>query len=262
MGESVGINLTPAKHMMIEGRLKKRMRSAEFATLDAYCDWLFNGDGLRQELPHLINAVTTNKTDFFREVEHYHFLEQVVVPELLNRSTVRTSRLKLWSAASANGAEAYSAAMILEKFAQESRRLSYAVLGTDVSTEVLAQARRAVYSAEMMAPVPAHYLSRFVLTGKKPGARPQVRMAPELRRHMVFRYLNLMDKSYPIDDDVDVIFLRNVLIYFEKPVQDEVIARVTAHLRQGGYLMLGHSESMIGTRFPVTQVAPAIFRKN
>ena len=262
VGDSVGIRLTPAKHMMIEGRLKKRLRSVEVATFSDYCDWLFHGDGLREELPHLINAVTTNKTDFFREPEHYHFLEQVILPEILKANRSRKCQLKVWSAASSNGAEAYSACMIIEKFAQDSTHLSYAVLGTDVSTEVLAHARRAVYSAELMEPVPAEYLSRFVLTSRNPGLRPQVRMAPELRRHAVFRHLNLMDDAYPIDTDVDVVFLRNVLIYFAKPLQEAVIARVVSHLRPGGYLMLGHSESMIANRFPVTQVAPATFRKN
>lgn len=262
IGDEVGIKLPPAKRVMVEGRLRKRLRTLGFASFDTYCDYLFKQDGLAVERPFLINAVTTNKTDFFREAEHFELLENRLVPELLQRRQgERQALLKIWSAASSTGAEAYTIAMVLAALCARRQDFRFSILGTDISTTVLAQGERGVYPAEMMAPVPAALQSRYVMFARKPAVRPEVRIAPELRRLVRFLRLNLMDQSYPIDQDVDVIFLRNVLIYFEKSDQDAVITRLVKHLRPGGYLLLGHSESMIGTGITMRQVAPAVFQK-
>lgn len=255
-----GIKLPPGKRLMVEGRLRKRMRALGQADFAAYCDMLFKQGGLERELTHLINAVTTNKTDFFREAEHFDFLVAEMVPSLL-KARERNPLLKVWSAASSTGAEAYTLAMVLDELAAERSDFRFAILGTDISTAVLAQGRRAVYSAEMIAPVPPELQARYVMHARRPGARREVRIVPELRRLVRFAHLNLMDQTYPFDRDVDVIFLRNVLIYFEKADQDAVVARLVGHLRPGGYIVLGHSESMIGTSLAVRQVAPAVFQK-
>lgn len=258
----VGIKLPPAKLLMVEGRLRRRVRELGLPGFDAYCTYLFRDDGLKDERPHLINAVTTNKTDFFREPEHFTLLEHKMVPALLAaRRGERNPLLKIWSAASSTGAEAFTLAMVLADLMAARHDFRFAVLGTDVSTAVLAAGRRAVYPAEMIAPVPAEKQSRYVMHARRPGLRPEVRMAPELRRVVRFAYLNLMAQSYPFDHDVDVVFLRNVLIYFEKPDQEAVIGRLIDHLRPGGYLVLGHSESMVGTSITMRQVAPAVFQK-
>lgn len=262
IGEQVGIRLPPTKQLMVEGRLRKRVRALDLASLRAYGDHLFRQDGMDSELPYLINAVTTNKTDFFREPEHFDLMENMLVPDLLDRrSRERDPLLKVWSAASSTGAEAYTIAMVLADMATRRRSFRHAILGTDVSTEVLAQGRLAVYPAEMIAPVPQGMQSRYLMFARRPGPRPDVRIVPELRRHVQFRRLNLMDDSYAIDRDVDIIFLRNVLIYFEKNDQAAVISRLITHLRPGGYLLLGHSESMVGTSITMRQVAPAVFQK-
>lgn len=260
VGEKVGIKLPDVKRTLVEGRLRKRMRAVGFDRLGDYCKWLFDCDGLNQELAHLIDVVTTNKTDFFREPDHYDSLERLIVPDLLRRREPNP-RIKIWSAACSNGAEAYSAAMVLEDMLRQRKSFRYAVLGTDVAGSVLTQARRAVYASEWMEPVPTDMRARYVMYARRPGQRTEVRIAPEIRRHVAFRHLNLIDASYPIDRDVDVIFLRNVLIYFEKPVQEMVIGRLLGHLRVGGYLILGHSESMIGNGFDLKQIAPATFQK-
>ncbi len=258
----VGIKLPPAKRLMLEGRLRKRVRALGLESFDQYCDHLFRRDGLAQERPFLINAVTTNKTDFFREPEHFTLLERQLVPALVAaRRNERKPLLKIWSAASSTGAEAYTLAMVLNDLAVERGDFRFAILGTDISTAVLAQGRRAVYPAEMVAPVPPEKQSRYVMHARKPGMRPEVRMSPELRSFVRFAHLNLMDKRYPVDRDVDVIFLRNVLIYFEKRDQEAVIGRLIEHLHPGGYLVLGHSESMVGTSITMRQVAPAVFQK-
>ncbi len=255
-----GIKLPPGKRLMVEGRLRKRMRALGLPSFDSYTDLLFNRGGLDQELVHLINAVTTNKTDFFREAEHFDYLAGHMVPALLAMRG-RNPLLKVWSAASSTGAEAYTLAMVLDDLAAQEHRFRFAILGTDISTTVLAQGRRAVYPAEMIAPVPPEMQSRYIMHARRPGPRREVRIVPELRRFVRFAHLNLMDASYPFDRDVDIIFLRNVLIYFEKADQAAVVTRLADHLRSGGYLVLGHSESMIGTSLAVRQVAPAVFQK-
>jgi chemotaxis protein methyltransferase CheR len=262
IGEEVGIKLPPGKRLMVEGRLRKRVRSLGLASLDDYGTYLFQRDGLAVERTFLINAVTTNKTDFFREPEHFDLLEDRLVPDLLQlRRAERQPLLKIWSAASSTGAEPYTLAMVLADMVAQRSDFRFAVLGTDISTTVLEQGVRAVYPTELVAPVPQAKQQRYLMHARKPGARPEVRIVPELRRLVRFERLNLMDATYPFDRDVDVIFLRNVLIYFEKADQEKVILRLVSHLRPGGYLILGHSESMIGTAVTMLQVAPAVFQK-
>jgi chemotaxis protein methyltransferase CheR len=262
IGSEVGIKLPPTKRLMVEGRLRKRVRALGFSCFDDYCAHLFKHDGLDQERLYLINAVTTNKTDFFREPEHFTFLANRIVPQLIEaRKGERKPLIKIWSAASSTGAEAYTTAMVMADIAAARSDFRFAILGTDISTAVLAQAQRAVYPAEMIGPVPPEKQSRYVMFARKASVRPEVRIVPELRRLVRFARLNLMDKGYPFDRDVDVIFLRNVLIYFEKKDQEAVISRLVDHLRPGGYLILGHSESMIGTSITMRQVAPAVFQK-
>lgn len=262
IGEEVGIKLPPTKRLMVEGRLRKRVRALGLPNLDAYGAYLFQQEGLAVERSFLINAVTTNKTDFFREPEHFDLLEQRLVPDLIAlRRAERKPLLKIWSAASSTGAEVYTLAMVLADLLAQRKDFRFAILGTDISTAVLEQGVRAVYPAELIAPVPPAKQQRYLMHARKPGARPEVRIVPELRRLARFAQLNLMDTSYPFDRDVDVIFLRNVLIYFDKADQEKVILRLVSHLRPGGYLILGHSESMIGTAVTMRQVAPAVFQK-
>lgn len=260
IGEQVGIKLPPAKRVMVEGRLRKRVRGLGYDSVTAYCRFLFDGDGLESELVHLIDVVTTNKTDFFREPEHFEMLAKEIVPSLLaRRARTPAPLLKIWSAASSTGAEAYSIAMVLADLSADLDRFRFAVLGTDISTDVLKQAVRAVYPSEMTRPIPPEMQCRYLLHARDPHAR-EVRIVPELRRHVRFARLNLMDATYPFDRDVDVIFLRNVLIYFEKPMQEAVVRRLVGHLRPGGYLILGHSESMIATNLKLRQRAPSVFQ--
>jgi len=262
IGKEVGIRLPPAKRMMVEGRLRRRLRALNLPSFDAYCDHVFRRGGLDQELVHLINVVTTNKTDFFREPEHFELMASTLVPSLLNaRAGERKPLLKVWSAAASTGAEAYTIAMVLAEMARQNDALRFAILGTDISTDVLEQGRRGIYPADQIAPVPPALQARYLMWSRRGGPRADVRIVPELRRLVRFERLNLMDSAYPYARDVDIIFLRNVLIYFEKHDQAAVISRLVGHLRPGGYLLLGHSESMIGTSIPVRQVAPAVFQR-
>jgi chemotaxis protein methyltransferase CheR len=262
VGAHTGIKLPPGKRLMVEGRLRKRMRGLGLSNLSEYCGLLFERNGLEEEFGHVVDAVTTNKTDFFREPQHFDMLERHIVPALLKgKRGGGKPHLKLWSAASSCGAEAYTIAMVLADIAAYDNGFRFAVLGTDISTEMLSAGARAIYPAEMIAPVPADMQKRYIMHSKAPHLRGQVRIVPELRRLVRFQHLNLMHESYPVDRDVDVIFLRNVLIYFEKATQEAVVSRLIGHLRPGGYLMLGHSESMIGTNLGLRQLAPAVFQR-
>jgi chemotaxis protein methyltransferase CheR len=256
----VGIRLPNTKRTMVEGRLRKRVRALNLANLNDYGAHLFERGHLQDELIHLIDCVTTNKTDFFREPSHFDFLRNVAVPALVASQRRRPANLKIWSAACSTGPEVYTIAMVLQDMVAAGAGMRFSILGTDISTEALQEARTAIYSRAVIEPVPAGMKQRYVMCARDPG-RDVARIAPELRRMTQFARLNLMDEQYPFDRDVDVIFCRNVLIYFDKPTQQAVIGRLTSHLRPGGYLLLGHSESMAGSGIPgLRQVLPTIFQ--
>ncbi len=256
--QQVGIQLPPVKRTMVEGRLRKRVKALGLRSLDDYRTYLFDQGKLGEEVLHLIDCVTTNKTDFFREPAHFDFLCRTAIPRLTGSGS--GSQLKIWSAACSIGAEAYTIAMVLQDMVRSGARFRFSILGTDISREVLDQARGAIYPQchdGAGAPIAAAKVRDVVA---EPAAQLS-RIVPELRCRAQFHRLNLMDHKYPFDRDVDVIFCRNVLIYFDKPTQKAVLQRLASHLRPGGYLVLGHSETMAGGgNFGLAQVLPTIFQ--
>jgi len=254
----VGIKLPAAKRLMLEGRLHKRVRALNYSGLNEYVETLFEAGQLDSELTHLIDVVTTNKTDFFREPSHFDFVREVAVPGLVKPHG--RSDLKIWSAASSAGMEAYTAAMVLDDMVRTGMRFQFRILGTDISTAMLRMAKAAIYTRDVLAPVPPEFIKRYFLRSRNRGSN-EVRVVPELRRLTNFIRMNLMEMPYPVDRDVDIIFCRNVLIYFEKETQRKVVEQLCSHLRPGGYLMVGHSESMVHSVVPgLKQVQPTVFR--
>jgi chemotaxis protein methyltransferase CheR len=260
VGSQTGIKLPEAKRLMLEGRLHKRVRALHCLDLEEYVERLFDAKNFETELVHLIDCVTTNKTDFFREPSHFDFMRDVAVPESLNRRGRGSRPLKIWSAACSTGMEAYTIAMVLDDMTRAGPGFEFRILGTDISTGVLDLARKGIYTRDMIAPVPDEWVRRYFLSSRD-RSRAEVRVVPELRRTTNFRRMNLMDPAYPFDRDVDIIFCRNVLIYFDKPTQRKVVDRLCTHVRPGGYLMVGHSESMVhnGSK-GLKQVQPTIFK--
>lgn len=253
-----GIKMPPGKRTMLEGRLRRRVRATGAASLADYCRTLFEEDGLADELVDLIDAVTTNKTEFFREPTHFDFLRDRGLA-MLTRPERKT--LKAWSAACSIGAEPYTLAMVIEEHLRETRgRGDYSILCTDLCTEVLEEAIAGIYPTAMIEPVPMELRRRYLMRARD-NQRQVVRITPALRSRLLFSRLNLMDDSYPVDDDMDMIFCRNILIYFDKPTQSKVLHRLCSHLRPGGMLFLGHSESVVGIDLPVKQVASTIFQR-
>jgi chemotaxis protein methyltransferase CheR len=257
--EYSGIKMPPNKLTMIEMRLQRRLRALGIETIGEYCKHLFEQGGLQAEAVHLIDAVTTNKTDFFREPEHFRLLTEKIVPELL-RSGQSDGSISIWSAACSTGAEPYTIAMVLDDLAQR-LPFRYSILATDLCTEVLQTAVSGIYPAEVLKPVPAPLRQRYVKRSKDP-AKALVRIAPELRSKLRFGRLNLIEPTYPAPQGLDVIFCRNVLIYFDKPTQEHVVRGLCRHLRPGGYLILGHSETVNGADFSLTPAGPSMFRRS
>jgi chemotaxis protein methyltransferase CheR len=260
--ETTGILLPDTKAKMIEGRLRPRLVALGLADVEDYFCFLFDKRGLESELPFVTELITTNKTDFFRERTHYDVLRDRMIPAAL-RTSRRAGRVtfRFWSAAASTGAEAWSAAMILAEAQARSPELDWAVLGTDISMRVLATARRAIYPEAELAPVPPDLRDRYAMVGRGHDGAPLRRIVPELRQRVSFEEMNLMAPSYPLDRNLDAIFLRNVLIYFDPPTQTKVVAKVAAQLRTGGHLVVGHAESMIVRQPNLRQIAPAVFER-
>lgn len=254
-----GIKMPANKLTMLEGRLRRRLRVTGQTSFDAYCDFLFREGGLESESIYLIDAVTTNKTDFFREPKHFDYLVEKAMPDILASFPER--RLHIWSSACSTGAEPYTLAMVLADYlgARKADR-DFFILATDLSTEVLEKAQRGIYPSELLAPVPAELMRKYVMRSAD-QRRAEMRITPKLRTKLGFARMNLMDAKYPVGDPMHVIFCRNVLIYFDKPTQQHVLSRLCECLAPGGYLFIGHSETVTGFDLPIRQVANTIFKR-
>lgn len=252
-----GIKMPATKAQMIEGRLIRRVREGGFSSINEYCEHILSGYATDEAVDDFINAITTNKTDFFREPGHFDYMAQKILPEMQAEGR---RRIRCWSSAASTGMEAYTMAMMLADFVGTRKDMEYFILATDIDTNVLAEARRGIYPVTALAPVPSHLRARYVATARDPR-RGEARIIPELRRKVGFARLNLMDEKYPVGEPMDIIFCRNVLIYFERDTQYKVISRLCDNLRPGGHLILGHSESIHGFDLPLTTVANTVFRK-
>ena len=256
-----GIRMPPAKKTMLEARLQKRLRKLGIPNFHDYADYLFSKEGTEQELVHLIDVVTTNKTDFFREPGHFDHLVAHALPELIRTKGAGVRRpLAIWSAGCSSGEEPYTLSMVLSEFAEREPGFSFSILATDICTTVLDKAKMAIYDEERVEPVPPVLRHKYLLRGKG-ERRGLVRIAPELRSRVKFRRLNFMDADFGMREQMDIIFCRNVIIYFDKQTQECLLNKFCRHLVPGGYLFMGHSETLSGLDVPVEQVASTIYRK-
>lgn len=259
--DELGIKMSPAKLPMLQSRLQRRLRDLQIPTLEAYQAFLFDSAEGPGERVHFIDAVTTNKTDFFREPQHFDYLTRTALPELdRGAGAGRPWSFKLWCAGCSSGEEPYTLAMVLAEYASQRPGFEFALMATDISSRVLELATRGVYPAERIEPVAGPLRSKYLLRGKNPQ-RPEVRIVPELRQRIAFHRLNFMDADYGVKDRFDVIFFRNVMIYFDKPTQEAVIGKLCRNLVPGGYLFVGHAESLAGLDIPVSCVGTAVYRK-
>ena len=253
-----GIKMPDVKKTMLEARLQKRLRSLGMHSFTDYCDYLFAPEGQEQELVQMLDMVTTNKTDFFREPDHFDRLTQNVLPDWLKRHEGAT--LSIWSAGCSSGEEPYTLAMVLSEFALRNPGFDFRILATDLSTRVLEKAKTAIYPEALVQPVPIELKRKYLLRSKD-RASEMVRIVPELREKVRFRRLNFMDEDFGMRDQMDIIFCRNVIIYFDRPTQEKLLQRFHRQMKPGAFIFMGHSETLSGLNVPLVSVYPTVYRK-
>ncbi|MDD2852309.1 MAG: protein-glutamate O-methyltransferase CheR [Desulfuromonadaceae bacterium] len=257
--ETAGIKMPPAKKIMLEARLQKRLKALGIGSFEEYGDYVFDARG-KSELVHLIDVVTTNKTDFFREPAHFDYLVKSAIPSLIESRDAGTGApFRIWSAGCSTGEEPYTMSMVLSEFAESRPGFRSSILATDISTDVLAKAHKGIYADDRVDGIPLHMKKKHLLKSKDKN-KSLVRIGPHLRSMVQFRRLNFMEE-FGMHEQMDVIFCRNVVIYFDKPTQERLMNKFCKQLVKGGYLFLGHSESINGLDVPLKPVASTVYRK-
>ncbi|MGY3851771.1 CheR family methyltransferase [Aeromonas aquatilis] len=249
---AAGIDLAPCKRALVQSRLAKRLRALNLTSYYGYWERINQPQNV-QERQLAINLLSTNETYFFREAQHFSWLKHHA--EQLHAS--RHQPLRVWSAACSTGEEAYSAAMVLAEQLGINER--WRIYGTDINTRVIPFAQRAIYAVERAQHVPPHLWMRYFQRGHDEYAG-KVRVRPELARKVSFSNLNLLNCGNFIEREFDVIFLRNVLIYFNEETKGQVLSQLCELLKPGGYLLVGHSEIIRQQDLPLVQEAPSRYR--
>lgn len=251
--EQLGIKMPPNKRPLVQSRLLRRLRDLNLGSFSEYRDYLFSQGPESVERQQFLDVLTTNQTDFFRERTHFDFL----INELAEKQPA--GKFRVWSAGCASGEEPYSLAITLSDHAQSSPGFDFEVLASDISMRMLSFAREAIYPESRIVPVSMTQRKRHLTRGRGNMAG-LVRICPELRAKVRFFQLNFMESSYPTRAACNVIFFRNVMIYFDKDTQRAVLGRLCACLAPGGLLFTSLTESLLGISLPVRQVAPGVYR--
>ena len=249
---SSGINLKAGKESLVRARLMKRLRAMGISSVTDYLEYIDSEQG-RPELASLVDVMTTNKTSFFREAEHFNFLRDEVLPEL------RGNRLRFWSAACSSGEEPFSLAIWLREHMPDIDTRDLLILATDISRRMLEKARQAVYPVKTMQELPSPQLKKYFisLNGRHSG---NCRVVDNVRSLVRLAWLNLLE-TWPMKGPFNVIFCRNVMIYFDRPTQQKLINRFWDLLEPGGYLFVGHSEGLSAVKHKFRYMRPATYRK-
>ena len=257
--KTMGIKMPPEKKQLMETRLTKRIRVLNLKSFSEYCDYLKRGDSnSKKEMIDFCNSISTNKTDFFREIGHFNYIRDIILPEYEKKGK---KELKIWSCASSSGEELYSIAMEIEEYIKKHNfRISYKILGTDISTKVLTIAKNAEYTEANVDTIPFEGFKKRYFDPVNPDKK-KYRVKQFLKNNIKLGTFNLMSRNYNVPGPFDIIFCRNVLIYFDREKQKYIIGNLINKIVPGGYLFLGHSESMAGMNFDLKSCSPAVFRK-
>ncbi len=257
--EQCGINLHEGKKALLQARLNKRLRLTGIDSYGEYFKFITSGAN-PGEFINFLDSISTNLTYFFRENQHFDFMSRVALPELLaEKRKENDTRLRIWSAGCSSGEEPYSLAMCVLSCLQDGAKWDFRILATDISTRMLETASRGLYSEEKVQKVPPPLRqAHFRKVGSENGSI-YFQIAPPVKRLITFSRLNLKD-PYPFKGPFDFIFCRNVMIYFDKKTQEELVNKMAAYLSPGGYFCVGHSESLTGLAHKLTYVQPAIYR--
>jgi chemotaxis protein methyltransferase CheR len=252
-----GIHMSDKKKKLIVARLSKRLRALNLSTFTEYYNYLNQSPDSDTEIVNLVNRVTTNKTDFFRERHHFDFLLKELYPRVIEEGRRSGSRkLRIWSAGCSSGEEPYTLAMVtLEAFKAE-RGWDIKILATDLDTEILGKAITGVYQTQAVTPVPREYLLKYFI---RKGEHYEV--AGALRSMVSFRRLNLMDETFPMKHPFDIIFCRNVIIYFDTKTKEDLLNKFYRHLKPKGHMFIGHSESLMHMKDKYRYLRHTIYQK-
>ena len=255
-----GINLHDGKKSLLQARLNKRLRLTGFKSYESYFQYLTSGESC-DELVHFLDCVSTNLTYFFREPKHFEFLSQQIPEMLTAKRKERTQRIRAWSAGCSTGEEPYSLAMEVLQHINETDHFDFKILATDISTRALDIAKTGIYSSEKVQRV--HPELRRQYFKRIAGTCPNIdsyEVVPLLKHIVRFARLNL-NEIYPFKGPFDFIFCRNVMIYFDKKTQENLIHKMCHYLTPNGYLFVGHSESLMGLNHSMKYVRPAVYKK-
>jgi len=257
--EELGIKMPYPKKIMLQGRLQKRVSDLKMNSFKEYIDFVFSKEGQEDEIIKMIDLITTNKTDFFRESAHFDYLTNTVLPDICAEKPARRI-IRLWSAGCSSGEEPYTIAIVMKEFLEKHPDYDFEIFATDISLRILQKAAGAIYPEERINDIPLALKKKYFLKSKD-QAKKTVRLVPEIRSRVTFQRLNFMDSYYSVEKEFDIVFCRNVLIYFERETQQQVITKLASKLKFDGYFFLGHSESITNMRVPLRQIRPTIFRK-
>ena len=257
--KTMGIKMPPEKKQLMETRLTKRIRALNLNSFSEYCDYLRNGDSnSKREMVDFFNSISTNKTDFFREIGHFNYIREHILPDCQKSGK---KELRIWSCASSSGEELYTIAMEIEEYIKKHNyRINYSVLGTDISTRVLTLAKKAEYTEANVDTIPFEGFKKRYFDPLN-DEKNMYRVKPFIKNNIKLGTFNLMSRNYNVPGPFDIIFCRNVLIYFDREKQKYIIGNLLNKINRGGYLFLGHSESMAGMNFNLKSCSPAVFRK-
>ncbi|MGD8781790.1 MAG: protein-glutamate O-methyltransferase CheR [Ignavibacteria bacterium] len=259
--DTLGIKMPETKQLMLEARLRKRLRNLNMSSYSEYCDFLFSDEGQSNELVHMLDVTTTNKTEFFRESRHFEFLTNQAISEILRNFNISNDRnIKMWSAGCSTGEEPYTIAMVLSNFIDNRKHLDYRIFATDISTKVLSTAENGIYEIEKVDVIDYEMKKKYLLKSKDPKKK-LVRIIPELRKRVIFQRMNLISEDFCKHGKFHIIFCRNVMIYFNKENQKRVVKKFYDALEKNGYLFIGHSETLLTVDLPLIQRAPSVYQK-
>ena len=253
-----GIKMPPVKRVFLQSRLQKRLKSLSINSFEEYTKYLFSAQGQKEELENLIDSVSTNKTDFFREPVHFRFLLENGLDNYLSKR--KDKGLKIWSAGCSSGEEPFSIAMTMNEYALLNDSFRFKIFATDISTKMLEHAKAGIFKMEKIDTIPIQYHRKYLLKGKN-SYEDKFRIHPDIMSKISFQKFNLLSQSYNTIGNQDIIFCRNVLIYFERKIQDRILNQISQLLNPGGFLFLGHSESITGFNLPLEYLRPTIFMK-
>ena len=246
-----GIALTEGKEELVHSRLVRRLQANGINNYQEYFNFIKN-DSTGKEMVLMLDSLTTNKTDFFREIQHFDFMTEKILPNL------KSKRLRIWSSACSSGEEPYSIAMLLAEKIPDFSNWDIRILATDLSTDILTQAQKGIYTNKVIEPVPKPWQKKYLKAADPDKTTYQV--IPQLRKLVNFARLNLMEE-FPMKGPFDIIFCRNVMIYFDKPTQVKLIKKFCKLLPKDGHLLIGHAESLDHKNHDLTYIQPATYQK-